>query len=124
MEIKAFALFLFWSVIEEGFADEDYHNSSLKRTTFPNHFYLVHHPLHIRKEFVDYAEVCFKAFGEDYYKWTIHASAVKLYRQNYQSIERGNKIGLAQAIGWVIPLSQSPVEIDATSRANAFKLDW
>ncbi|XP_020204422.1 beta-glucosidase 12 [Cajanus cajan] len=124
------------------------------------------------KDFVDYAEVCFKAFGDRVKYWiTIngpsifsengytngkyapgrcsnwlhfncsggdsaiepylvthhqllaHAAAVKVYREKYQITQKG-QIGLVQAIDWVIPLTQSPLDIDATFRARAFKLDW
>ncbi|XP_027343041.1 beta-glucosidase 13-like [Abrus precatorius] len=126
----------------------------------------------IVKDFADYAEVCFKAFGDRVKYWiTIngpsifslqgyangkfapgrcskwlsfnctggdsatepylvshhqllaHAAAVKVYREKYQNTQKG-QIGLVQAIDWVIPLSQSLADIDATSRANVFKMDW
>ncbi|XP_057454835.1 beta-glucosidase 12-like [Lotus japonicus] len=124
----------------------------------------------IVKDFTDYAEVCFKAFGDkvknwitlngpyifsreayakgvyapgrcskwfnytqgdsatepylvSHYQLLAHATVVKVYRENYQSTQRG-QIGIIQGIDWVIPLSQSTADIDAASRVKAFTVDW
>ncbi|KAF7835977.1 beta-glucosidase 12-like isoform X2 [Senna tora] len=52
-----------------------------------------------------------------------HASAVNLYRKNYQKSQMG-EIGLAESIVWLLPMSQSIADTDAASRALAFNLDW
>ncbi|XP_052108033.1 beta-glucosidase 24-like isoform X2 [Arachis duranensis] len=126
----------------------------------------------IVKDFTDYAEVCFKAFGDRVKYWitfngpsifsklgyTIgkyapgrcsswlnlnctggdsatepyivthhqllaHASAVKLFREKYQGTQMG-QIGIIHGTDWVVPLSQSKEDIDATSRALSFLFDW
>ncbi|KAL2330883.1 hypothetical protein Fmac_018464 [Flemingia macrophylla] len=126
----------------------------------------------IVKDFVDYAEVCFKAFGDRVKYWiTIngpqifsqlgyttgeyapgrcsnwldfncnggdsatepylvthhqllaHAATVKVYREKYQIAQKG-QIGIIHSIDWIIPLTQSPADIDAAFRARAFKVDW
>ncbi|XLR35561.1 hypothetical protein HN51_044923 [Arachis hypogaea] len=126
----------------------------------------------IVKDFTDYAEVCFKAFGDRVKYWitfngpsifsklgyTIgkyapgrcsswlnlnctggdsatepyivthhqllaHASAVKLFREKYQGTQMG-QIGIIHGTDWVVPLSQSKEDIDATSRAMSFLFDW
>ncbi|XP_015962062.1 beta-glucosidase 12 isoform X1 [Arachis duranensis] len=127
---------------------------------------------HIVDDFKDYAEVCFKEFGDRVKHWITlngpsilsllgyahilkapgrcsswlpfncsggdsatepylvahhqilaHAAAVKLYREKYQKSQKG-QIGIAHSIDWAIPISHSAADIDATSRALAFRIGW
>ncbi|KAI4323363.1 hypothetical protein L6164_022976 [Bauhinia variegata] len=126
----------------------------------------------IVKDFAEYADVCFREFGDRVKHWiTIngpyiysylgyangqyalgrcsnwlpfnctggdsatepyivthhqilsHAAAVKLYRQKYQSSQKG-QIGIVQTSLWVVPFSQSTEDADAASRVLAFSLGW
>ncbi|MED6201879.1 beta-glucosidase, partial [Stylosanthes scabra] len=124
------------------------------------------------KDFTDFAELCFKAFGDRVKLWITlngpsilsklgyaigkyapgrcsswlnlnctggdsatepyivthhlllaHASAVKVFREKYQSTQKG-QIGIIHGTDWVVPMSQSKEDIHAASRAMAFSLDW
>ncbi|MED6147794.1 hypothetical protein PIB30_047053 [Stylosanthes scabra] len=124
------------------------------------------------KDFTDFAEVCFKAFGDRVKFWLTlngpsilsklgyaigqyapgrcsswlnlnctggdsatepyivthhlllaHASAVKVFREKYQSTQKG-QIGIIHGTDWFVPMSQSKEDIDSASRALAFLLDW
>ncbi|KAM3734148.1 hypothetical protein ACB098_11G192100 [Castanea mollissima] len=104
----------------------------------------------IENDFRDYAELCYKEFGDRVKHWITlnepltfaalgygngafapvahhqllaHAAAVKVYRHKYQKSQKG-QIGITLNSPWVLPYSQSNAEIDAASRALAFAYDW
>ncbi|XP_074590770.1 beta-glucosidase 12-like [Curcuma longa] len=52
-----------------------------------------------------------------------HAAAVKLYKDKYQSHQKG-KIGITLTTTWYIPLSNSKSNNDATQRALDFSYGW
>ncbi|KAK9289310.1 hypothetical protein L1049_007465 [Liquidambar formosana] len=52
-----------------------------------------------------------------------HATAVKTYRDNYQSTQKG-KIGMIMDINWYSPLDVTPKDVDAANRGWDFMLGW
>ncbi|KAG6481117.1 hypothetical protein ZIOFF_057709 [Zingiber officinale] len=52
-----------------------------------------------------------------------HAAAVKLYKDKYQSHQKG-KIGITVTTTWYIPLSNSKFDNDAAQRALDFSFGW
>ena len=52
-----------------------------------------------------------------------HASAVKLYREKYQALQKG-EIGVVLASPYLVPYSDSPKDIAATERSYDFNLGW
>nr|BAO04178.1 acyl-glucose-dependent anthocyanin glucosyltransferase [Delphinium grandiflorum] len=52
-----------------------------------------------------------------------HAAAVKLYREKYQSDQKG-KIGLSLLANWYMPLSRAKADRDAAQRGNDFNFGW
>ncbi|CAI0450266.1 unnamed protein product [Linum tenue] len=126
----------------------------------------------IVKDFVAYADLCFKHFGDRVQHWVTvneplslalfgygqgtlapgrcskwmnlnctggdsatepyivghhlllsHAFIVKLYREKYQATQKG-KIGTAQVIQWLLPLSDSKEDHEARQRRIDFTLGW
>ncbi|WCJ19001.1 beta glucosidase 16 [Euphorbia peplus] len=126
----------------------------------------------IVNDFGEYAELCFKNFGDRVKKWTTlnepyvfikdgydsgtkapgrcsnwlhlnctggdsstepylvghhqllaHATAVKVYKDNYQASQKG-EIGIILNSNWIVPLSNSSTDLSAASRALTFKYDW
>lgn len=125
----------------------------------------------IEQDFADYAEVCFREFGDRVKHWITlnepllystqgygsgssppmrcsksvancnagdsstepyvvthhlilsHAAAVKVYRQKFQNTQKG-QIGVTLNSAWLVPLSQSKEDREATSRGLAFMYDW
>uniref|UniRef100_A0A7N2QX32 Uncharacterized protein n=1 Tax=Quercus lobata TaxID=97700 RepID=A0A7N2QX32_QUELO len=122
---------------------------------------------HIVDDFQDYAELCFKEFGDrvkhwitlnepwsyvnggyvtgqsppnrcssctvgdsgtepylvSHYQLLAHASAVKVYRQKYQEVQKGI-IGISLNAPWFVPFSNSRADHDATQRAIDFGYGW
>ncbi|KAK9277160.1 hypothetical protein L1049_006699 [Liquidambar formosana] len=52
-----------------------------------------------------------------------HATAVKTYRDNYQSTQNG-KIGLVMDINWALPLTNTPTDVAAANRSWDFMIGW
>ncbi|MCH98811.1 beta-glucosidase D2, partial [Trifolium medium] len=52
-----------------------------------------------------------------------HAAAVKVYRDKFQNTQKG-QIGVTLNSAWLVPLSQSKEDREATSRGLAFMYDW
>ncbi|KAL5755366.1 hypothetical protein ACOSP7_023586 [Xanthoceras sorbifolium] len=52
-----------------------------------------------------------------------HAVAVKAYKQKYQVIQKG-KIGTTLVAIWMVPYSDSQLNVDAAQRATDFTLGW
>ncbi|CAI0412788.1 unnamed protein product [Linum tenue] len=126
----------------------------------------------IVKDFVAYADLCFKHFGDRVQHWVTineplslalfgyaqgtlapgrcskwmnlnctggdsatepyivghhlllsHAATVKLYREKYLATQKG-KIGTAQVIQWLLPLSDSKKDHEARQRRIDFTLGW
>nr|POF25857.1 beta-glucosidase 12 [Quercus suber] len=122
---------------------------------------------HIVDDFRDYAELCFKEFGDrvkhwitlnepwsyvnggyvtgqsppnrcssctvgdsgtepylvSHYQLLAHASAVKVYKQKYQEVQKGI-IGISLNAPWFVPFSNSRADRDATQRAIDFGYGW
>ncbi|XP_050276671.1 beta-glucosidase 12-like isoform X2 [Quercus robur] len=122
---------------------------------------------HIVDDFKDYAELCFKEFGDrvkhwitlnepwsyvnggyvtgqsppnrcssctvgdsgtepylvSHYQLLAHASAVRVYRQKYQEVQKGI-IGISLNAPWFVPFSNSRADHDATQRAIDFGYGW
>ncbi|KAA8528122.1 hypothetical protein F0562_035625 [Nyssa sinensis] len=123
-------------------------------------------------DFRDYAELCFKTFGDDVKNWATfnepwsfsnfgyaagylapgrcsswlnnnctggdsgtepylvthyqllaHAAAVQLYKQKYQSSQKGI-IGIVLVSSWIVPFSTSAADYRASRRALDFQLGW
>ncbi|KAK9276973.1 hypothetical protein L1049_006512 [Liquidambar formosana] len=52
-----------------------------------------------------------------------HATAVKTYRENYQSTQNG-KIGMSLSAQWFLPLTNTPSDVSAANRAWDFFIGW
>ncbi|MCL7023441.1 hypothetical protein MKW94_011147 [Papaver nudicaule] len=52
-----------------------------------------------------------------------HAVAAKLYKDNYQTIQKGN-IGITLGSNWMVPVSSSKLNQDAAFRALDFMYGW
>ncbi|KAL0373997.1 UNVERIFIED_CONTAM: Beta-glucosidase 12 [Sesamum radiatum] len=52
-----------------------------------------------------------------------HAAAVRLYKEKYQSIQKG-EIGIALVTHWIVPYSSSKLDIQAAQRALDFMYGW
>ncbi|CAJ1933287.1 unnamed protein product [Sphenostylis stenocarpa] len=101
---------------------------------------------HIINDFQDYAELCFKEFGDRVKYWTTfnepwsysmgsepyttshyqllaHAAAVKIYKTNYQAPQNG-LIGITLNCHWFIPFSNDKLDHQAAQRALDFMLGW
>ncbi|XP_022736507.1 vicianin hydrolase-like [Durio zibethinus] len=107
-------------------------------------------------DYVDYADFCFKMFGDRVKHWVTmnepngwsiggadgsastsptepyilahhlllsHAAAVKLYRDKYQSSQKG-KIGITIITNWFIPKFDTTADHKAASRALDFLFGW
>ncbi|GMH04444.1 hypothetical protein Nepgr_006283 [Nepenthes gracilis] len=125
----------------------------------------------IVEDYRDYADLCFKLFGDRVKHWTTlnepnlstwngygygtfapgrcsnyigncttgnsatepyivghnlllcHATAVNLYKQKYQAIQKGI-IGIALATTWVLPINETSASHLAASRAIDFSIGW
>ncbi|WVZ04052.1 hypothetical protein V8G54_024858 [Vigna mungo] len=98
----------------------------------------------IINDFKDYAEICFKYFGDrvkhwitfnepwsysirkdpyvsSHYQLLAHAAAVKVYRTNYKASQKGS-IGISLNCLWFIPFSNDPSDDEAAKRALDFML--
>ncbi|XP_024021043.1 beta-glucosidase 16 isoform X2 [Morus notabilis] len=53
----------------------------------------------------------------------VHAAAVQVYKTKYQNTQKG-QIGIALNVPWVVPLSQSIADQEASNRALVFTYDW
>uniref|UniRef100_A0A7N2QX25 Uncharacterized protein n=1 Tax=Quercus lobata TaxID=97700 RepID=A0A7N2QX25_QUELO len=127
---------------------------------------------HIMNDFRDYAELCFKEFGDRVKHWITlneplsytnagyvmgtsppgrcsswqqlnctggdsgtepylvshnqllaHASAVKIYKQKYQQVQKGI-MGISLNTDWYVPFSNARHDHDAALRALDFKFGW
>ncbi|KAL9296525.1 hypothetical protein ACSQ67_022421 [Phaseolus vulgaris] len=101
---------------------------------------------HIINDFQDYAELCFKEFGDrvrhwitfnepwsysmgsepymsSHYQLLAHAAAVKIYKTNYQAFQNG-LIGITLNCHWFIPFSNDTLDHQAAQRALDFMFGW
>ncbi|XP_027355979.1 beta-glucosidase 12-like [Abrus precatorius] len=101
---------------------------------------------HIINDFQDYAELCFKEFGDrvkhwitlnepwsfsmgsepyltSHYQLLAHAAAVKIYKTNYQASQDGF-IGISLNCHWFIPFSNDTLDRQAAQRALDFMFGW
>ncbi|XP_061361382.1 beta-glucosidase 12-like [Gastrolobium bilobum] len=101
---------------------------------------------HIINDFRDYAELCFKEFGDrvkhwitlnepwsysmgtepymaSHYQLLAHAAAVKIYKTNYQASQKGS-IGIALNSHWFLPFSNDKSDQLASQRALDFMFGW
>ncbi|KAG9136390.1 hypothetical protein Leryth_025710 [Lithospermum erythrorhizon] len=111
----------------------------------------------IVNDYLDYADICFKEFGDRVKRWATynepfvyskywfeqniivgdlakdpyltahhlllsHAKAVQLYRKKYKT--QNGQIGIVINTDWMVPYSNSKEDIQATQRAQDFKLGW
>ncbi|RDY01891.1 Cyanogenic beta-glucosidase, partial [Mucuna pruriens] len=97
---------------------------------------------HIINDFQDYAELCFKEFGDrvkhwitfnepwsysmgsepymsSHYQLLAHATAVKIYKTNYQASQNG-LIGITLNCHWFVPFSNDTLDHQAAQRALDF----
>ncbi|KEH30287.1 putative beta-glucosidase [Medicago truncatula] len=100
----------------------------------------------IINDFQDYAELCFKEFGDRVKHWITfnephsyslgsepyivshnqllaHAAAVKLYRTNHQASQNGS-IGITLNCHWFLPFSNDTLDHQASERALDFMFGW
>ncbi|KAI5390747.1 beta-glucosidase 12 [Lathyrus oleraceus] len=100
----------------------------------------------IINDFQDYAELCFKEFGDRVNHWITlnephsysmgtepymashnqllaHAAAVKIYRTNYQASQNGS-IGITLNCHWFLPFSNDTLDHQAAQRALDFMFGW
>ncbi|RYR70157.1 hypothetical protein Ahy_A03g016668 [Arachis hypogaea] len=101
----------------------------------------------ISKDFEEYADICFKNFGErvkhwitlnepwtysmrmeqpymsSHYQLLAHAAAVKLYKTKYQASQKG-LIGITLNSNWFIPFSNKTIDEEAAQRALDFQFGW
>ncbi|KOM50771.1 hypothetical protein LR48_Vigan08g159800 [Vigna angularis] len=100
----------------------------------------------IINDFKDYAELCFKEFGDrvkhwitfnepwsysmgsepymsSHYQLLAHAAAVKVYKTNYQAFQKG-LIGISLNCHWFIPFSNDTLDDRAAKRALDFMFGW
>ncbi|WJX45635.1 Beta-glucosidase 12 [Trifolium repens] len=102
----------------------------------------------IIKDFRDYAELCFKEFGDRVKHWITlnepysystmdtevpyiashnqilaHAAAVKIYRTKYQASQKGS-IGITLNCQWFLPFSNDILDHQAAHRALDFMFGW
>lgn len=52
-----------------------------------------------------------------------HAAAVKVYREKYQTSQKG-QIGMTLNADWIMPLTPSEADKEAAARSLAFSYDW
>ncbi|KAJ9174423.1 hypothetical protein P3X46_013067 [Hevea brasiliensis] len=106
---------------------------------------------HIVDDFKDYAELCFKEFGDRVKHWITlnepwsyshaagdsatepylvghnmllsHAAAAKLYKEKYQASQKG-KIGITLVSHWMVPFSNTKLDKVASIRALDFMYGW
>lgn len=101
---------------------------------------------HIIHDFQDYAELCFKEFGDrvkhwitfnepwsysmgsepymsSHYQLFAHAAAVKIYKTNYQVSQNGI-IGITLNCHWFVPFSNDTLDHQAAERALDFMFGW
>ncbi|KAJ1421940.1 Glycosyl hydrolases family 1, N-terminal conserved site [Sesbania bispinosa] len=100
----------------------------------------------IVNDFQDYAEVCFKEFGDrvkhwmtlnepwsysmgtepygaSHYQLLAHAAAVKIYKTKYQASQKG-LIGIVLNSNWFLPFSNEKLDNRAARRALDFMFGW
>ncbi|XP_052734222.1 beta-glucosidase 13 [Vigna angularis] len=99
----------------------------------------------IVKDFQDYAELCFKEFGDRVKNWITlnepltysqhepylvthhqllaHAAAVNVYKTKYERIQNG-LIGITLNFIWCEPLSENKLDREATERVIDFMFGW
>ncbi|TYI18418.1 hypothetical protein ES332_A07G089000v1 [Gossypium tomentosum] len=86
----------------------------------------------IMEDYADYAEFCFKTFGDRVKNWftfnepRIVAAlgfAVKRYREKYQAKQKGS-IGILLDFNWYEPLTRSKADNYAAQRARDFHVGW
>ncbi|XP_073226438.1 beta-glucosidase 12-like isoform X2 [Cicer arietinum] len=100
----------------------------------------------IINDFQDYAELCFKEFGDRVKHWITlnepfsysmstepymashnqllaHAAAVKMYKTNYQASQNGS-IGITLNCHWFLPFSNDILDQQAALRALDFMFGW
>ncbi|KAJ7975201.1 putative Beta-glucosidase [Quillaja saponaria] len=94
------------------------------------------------KDYADYAEFCFKTFGDRVKNWMTfneprapepyivahnlilaHATAVQRYREKYQEKQKG-RIGILLDFVWYEPLTRSKADNYAAQRARDFHVGW
>ncbi|KEH30282.1 putative beta-glucosidase [Medicago truncatula] len=101
---------------------------------------------YIINDFQDYAELCFKEFGDRVKHWITfndphvyslgsepymathnqllaHAAAVKIYRTNHQSSQNGS-IGISLSSHWFLPFSNHTLDHQAAERALDYMFGW
>ncbi|KAL2328836.1 hypothetical protein Fmac_022263 [Flemingia macrophylla] len=101
---------------------------------------------HIINDFQDYAELCFKEFGNrvkhwitfnepwsysmgsepymsSHYQLLAHAAAVRIYKTNYQASQNG-LIGITLNCHWFVPFSNDTLDHQAAQRALDFMFGW
>ncbi|KAF7824021.1 beta-glucosidase 12-like [Senna tora] len=104
----------------------------------------------IINDFEDYAELCFKEFGDrvkhwitlnepwsyslgiytstkpylvSHYQLLTHTAVVKLYKAKYQ-VSQGGLIGIALVSNWFLPFSNNKLDHRAARRALDFMVGW
>ncbi|WJX51701.1 Beta-glucosidase 12 [Trifolium repens] len=100
----------------------------------------------IINDFRDYADICFREFGDRVKHWITlnephsysmgtepymashnqllaHAAAVKIYRSNYQASQKGS-IGITLNCHWFLPFSNDKLDHQAAQRALDFMFGW
>ncbi|KAI3749228.1 hypothetical protein L2E82_19835 [Cichorium intybus] len=91
------------------------------------------------KDFVAYADVCFREFGDRVLHWTTfneanvfalahhlllaHASTVRLYHEKYKAMQHGF-VGINVLAYWFEPYTNTTEDVKATKRANDFYVGW
>ncbi|XP_057456245.1 beta-glucosidase 12-like [Lotus japonicus] len=101
---------------------------------------------HIINDFQDYAELCFKEFGDrvklwvtvnepfanslcsepytaSHYQLLAHGAAVKIYKTSYQATQKG-LIGISLHSHWFVPFSDDKEDHQAAKRAHDFMFGW
>ncbi|WVZ98244.1 hypothetical protein U9M48_043709, partial [Paspalum notatum var. saurae] len=90
------------------------------------------------EDFTAYADVCFREFGDRVKHWNTmdepyivshnsiilaHAAVVKLYREKYQSAQKGI-VGMNIYSFWTYPFSTIPADVAATQRSLDSTIAW